>query len=104
MALFAHTLACLSRDNSSHILQQNEEVHRICRGRDEVETLIEPPRFFVFCVHGKCSNSGNVGCLQCTLHCISQERFTNTLSLPTAIRCKTGEQPDGYRMFRQTLL
>ncbi len=42
----------LFRDNPAHIFEQNEEVHGICRGGDEIEIFVEAPSLFVFCMHG----------------------------------------------------
>ena len=53
--------------------------------------FVKAPRFFIFCVHGKGTYSGYLGCLQRALHRVSQECFTDTLALPAVIDNKTRE-------------
>ena len=75
----------LPGNNPPHVLEENEQVHRIGRRGDEVEFLIEAPRFFVFRVNRKGTDASNVGRLERALHCVLQKCLTDALALPAVV-------------------
>jgi hypothetical protein len=76
-------------------------MHRISRGGDEIEFLVESPRLFVFRVDGEGANAGNLRGLERALHGIFQEGLPDALTVPAAIYGKTREQHDRDGVTRQ---
>ena len=95
--------ALLSRNDAAHVLEQNKQMHRIDRGRNEIEVFIETSGILILCMNREGTNSGNIGGLQGTLHGVSKQCLADSLTLPTSIHPQTGEEHDRYRMPRETL-
>lgn len=76
-------------------------MHRISRGGDEIEFLVESPRLFVFRVDGEGANAGNLRGLERALHGIFQEGLPDALTVPAAICGKKREQHDRDGVTRQ---
>ena|SRR5208337_351967 len=55
--------AGLPSNNPADVLQEDEQVHRVGRRRDEIEFLIETPGGLVLGMNRQRADAGNVGCL-----------------------------------------
>ena len=95
--------ALLACNNPSQILQKHEQVHRVGRRGDEIESLIKIPRFFIFGVHCKSAYAGNVSRPQCSLHRVFQQRFADALTLPAPVHRQARQEHDRDRVACQTL-
>ena len=62
-------------------------MHRIGRGGDDVEFLVEAPGFLILRMHREGANAGNFGRLHGALHCVPQKRLSDALALPATIHC-----------------
>jgi hypothetical protein len=96
-------LSSLFGEDSSHVFEQNEEMHGIYRGGDEIEVLIKVLGFLVFGVDREGTDAGDVGRLQGALHRISQECLGDAVTLPAPINCQACQQHDWNRVSRQAL-
>ena len=75
-------LTLLRCNNAPHIFQQNEQVHRVGRGRDEVEFFLETlSGLLILRMHREGADAGNVGRLQGALHRVPQKRLPDALAL-----------------------
>jgi len=73
-------------------------MHRIGRGRDEIEFLIEVTGFVILGMNREGTDAGNVRGLQGALHGVPQKRFPDALALPATIYRQTRKEHNGYRM------
>ena len=64
--------AVLPRDDSPHVLEQDEQMHRIGRRRNEIKFLVKAPGLLVFRMHRECANARNLGSLHSALHRVAQ--------------------------------
>jgi len=51
------------QNNAPYIFQQNEQMHGVGRGRNEIEMPIKLLSVFFLCMDGKRTNASNVGSL-----------------------------------------
>jgi len=82
-------------------------MHRVGRGRDEIEMLVEGARLFVLGVNSEGADARNVGCLQCPKKSILQQGLpdASTLAVPTYGEAGQEHDRDGTacEAFLQTL-
>ena len=92
-----------SVDQCLNILQKQEEMHRVGRGRDEIEMFVECARLFVLGVNSKGTDARNVSCLQGPKKSILQQGLSYTAPLVIPTNSKAGQEHDRDGMWQTRL-
>jgi len=97
-------MTLLLSKQTPHVLEEHEEVQRVCGRGDKVESFVKPSRFLILGMHDDCPNPGNIGGLQCSQHGIFQQAGADALPLPMTIYGESRQKHDGDRVLREAFL
>src|SRR5580704_9479308 len=83
--------------------QQDEQMHRISGGGDELEFLIEAFGLIILSMNGEGADASNVRRLNGALHGVAQESLSDALALRAIINRQARKQHNRHRMAGEAL-
>ena len=97
-----NALVGASSEGLPEILEQQQQLERVCRRRLEFEVLVEPASRFIYGMNHDRPNRNNVRSLFNSCQSIEEKRFAEPLSVLGPIHCQSGEEDNTDGVAGQT--